>query len=35
VNGGFLTLFINRINDITNDIALNEAKMGQGLTFTR
>jgi hypothetical protein len=35
VKGEFLTLFINRINDMTSDIALKEAKIGQGLTLTR
>lgn len=32
---GVLTLFIRRIRDIISDIALNEARIGQGLTFTR
>lgn len=35
MKGGFLTLFINRIRDITSDMALIEARMGQGLMFTR
>lgn len=32
---GVLTLFINKIKDIISDMALSEARIGHGLTFTR
>lgn len=35
MSGWFSILFIDRIRDITSDIALIEARMGHGLTFTR